>query len=231
MSALFSLPLFWIAVTVLVFEGAERISRATKRHPLAQPLMIAVPVLMLALHVTHTSYASYIQATDFIVFLLGPAVVGLAVPIWAQRKMIKRLALPLGLALAAGSLTAMISVGGLMWVMGAPHVLITSGLPRATTTAVAMALSEQLGGVPALTIVFVAISGMMGAMVALPMFNRMGLTDHRARGLAMGITAHGFGAARAYEDHPVAGAFASLGMALNAVVSALLAALLVLTGW
>lgn len=228
MKDLLTTPLFWLALTLVVFEGADQISRRSGRHPLCHPVLLATPVLIGLLLLTRTSYATYWSGTQALSFLLGPAVVGLAVPVWAQRDLIRRLALPIGLALMAGAVTAVVSAVGVLALFGAPQEILASIAPRATTTPVAMAVAQQLGGVPALAAVIVLIAGVIGAMTATPLFNAMKMTDYRARGLAVGVSAHGFGAARAFQVDSTAGAFASLGMALNAVATATLLSVLAL---
>ena len=226
MSALLSIPIFWLAATLLVFEGADALSRRSGRHPLCHPVVIATPILIGLLLTTRTPYPAYRDATQVLGLLLGPAVVGMAVPIWRQRAVIKRLAVPIALALACGAVTAIVSAVGILTLFGAPREILASIAPRATTTPVAMAMATQLGGVPALAAIIVMFAGIVGAMTATPLFNAMKLTDYRARGFAGGVSAHGFAAARAFQVNATAGAFASLGMALNAVTTAILLSLL-----
>lgn len=225
MSDLLTTPLFWLTVTFVIFEAADRISRKSNRHPLCHPVLWSTPVLIALLVVTGTSYPTYLGATSMLGFLLGPAVVGLAVPVWQQRALIRKLAMPISLALGAGAMTAIVSAVGILALFGAPRELLVSIAPRATTTPVAMAMAEQLHGVPALAAVIVLFAGVVGAMTATPLFNFMKIRDYRARGFAVGVSAHGFGAARAFQVDSTAGAFASLGMALNAVVTAALLSL------
>ena len=160
--------------------------------------------------------------------MLGPAVVGLAVPIWRQRTLIRRQALPIALALAAGAATAIISAVGVLWLCGAPRAVLASIAPRAVTTPVAMAVASQLGGAPALAAAIVLFAGVVGAMTATPLFNGLKIRDFRARGFAVGVSAHGIGTARAFQVDSTAGAFAGLGMALNAVATSALLSLLAL---
>jgi predicted murein hydrolase (TIGR00659 family) len=228
MSGLLSTPILWLAATLLVFEGADRLSLRSGRHPLLHPVLLATPVLIVALMATDTPYPTYRDATQVLGFLLGPAVVGLAVPIWARRALIRRLAVPIWLSLIAGAITAVASAVGILSLFGAPREVLASIAPRATTTPVAMEVATQLGGVPALAAVIVLFAGVVGAMTATPLFNAMGIRDYRARGFAIGVSAHGFGAARAFQVDHVAGAFASLGMALNAVMTASLLSVLAL---
>lgn len=226
MNDLLSIPIFWLVVTLMIFEGADRISRRSGRHPLCHPVLLATPVLIGLLLATGTPYPAYLGATQVLGFLLGPAVVGLAVPIWQRRDLIRRLAVPLGLSLLAGAVTAIISAVGILRLFGAPEEIVASIAPRATTTPVAMAMASQLGGIPALAAVIVLFAGVVGAMTATPLFNAMKIRDYRARGFALGVSAHGFGAARAFQVDATAGAFASLAMALNAVATALLLSVL-----
>jgi len=211
-----------MAATLLVFAGFDRVSKRLGRPPLLHPVLWSVPVLMAALWATRTPYAVYADATRFITFLLGPAVVCMAVPIWAQRATIRRLALPVGLALMAGSLTAIVSAVGIVWAFGAPEAVLASMAPRAATSPVGMAVAETLGGIPALAAVIIVFSGVLGAMIATPLLNLMRMKDYRVRGFAVGVSAHGVGSARAFQLSPVAGAYAGLGMALNAVMTTVL---------
>ncbi|TPE62482.1 LrgB family protein [Sandaracinobacter neustonicus] len=222
MTELLATPILWLAATLLLFELADRISRRSNRHPLCHPVLLATPVLIGLLLLSGTPYPVYHEATAMLTFLLGPAVVGLAVPIWRLRGLIRRMAVPVALALTAGAVTAITSAVGILILFGAPREILASMAPRATTTPVAMAMAEQLGGIPALAAVIVLFAGIVGAMTATPLLNRMGIADYRARGFAVGVSAHGVGAARAFQVDATAGAFASLGMALNAIATSAL---------
>lgn len=226
MSELLTTWILWLTVTLVVFEGIDMISRRFGRHPLANPVLWSTPLLIAVLLVTATPYETYYDATMLLTFMFGPAVVGLAVPIWQRRPLIARLAVPILVALFAGAVTAIVSVVGLLWLFGAPPELLASVAPRATTTPVAMEMALQLGGIPALAAVATLFSGVMGAMAGRPLFNIMKIDDYRARGFAVGITSHGIGAARAFQTSATAGTFASLGMAINAVVTSILLSVL-----
>lgn len=221
-------PLLWLAATLGAFEAADLVSRRLNRHPLCHPVLWSTPVLIAMLAATHTSYATYAAATMPLSFLLGPAVVALAVPIWAQRARIRQLARPIALALVAGAVTSAASAVGILALFGAPRDVLATIAPRATTTPVAMAVAGQLGGIPQLAAVIVPVAGVLGAMCATPLFDLMGIRDYRARGFAAGVSAHGVGTARAFQVDPTAGALAGLGMALNAVFTATLLSIVVL---
>ena len=228
MSDLLTTPILWLSVTLIVFEAADIVSRRSGRHPLCHPVALATPALIVLLLATQTAYPIYLDATQALSFLLGPAVVGLAVPIWRQRALIRRQAFPIALALAAGAATAIVSAVGVLWLFGAPRAVLASIAPRAVTTPVAMAVASQLGGIPSLAAAIVLFAGVVGAMTATPLFNLMKIHDYRARGFAVGVSAHGIGTARAFQVDSTAGAFAGLGMALNAVATAALLSVLAL---
>lgn len=219
MSDLFP-TLLWLSVTVVVFFAMDRLAQRLGRPPYLHPVLMATPILIAVLVLSGTPYPTYTASTAMLSFLLGPTVVSMAVPIWAQRATIRRLALPIALALGAGAVTAVVSAVGVVWAFGAPVEILASIAPRATTTPVGMAVAQTLGGIPALAAVIVIFSGVLGAMVATPLLNAIGVMDYRARGFAVGVSSHGAGAARAFEVHPVAGAYAGVGMALNAVATA-----------
>ena len=231
MSALIPLaasPLLWIVLTLAVFEFADLVSRRTNRHPLAHPVLLSVPVIAAVLFATHTPYHHYAEGTAMLTFLLGPATVALAVPLWRNWSLVRRSAKPVLGALAAGSITAIGSVVAIAWALGAPPAILASVAPRAATTPVAIAVAAGIGGTPSLAAVAVLISGILGAMIATPLLDRLGVTDPRARGFAAGVTAHGLGTARAFQVSETAGTFAGMAMALNAAMTAMLLTLVAL---
>lgn len=226
MTDFLSSPLFWLTITLVIFQASDFISLRSRRHPLCHPVLLSTPVLIGLLLATDTPYATYLDATQVLGFLLGPAIVGLAVPIWARRTLIRQMAFPIALALLAGSLTAIATAVGILSLFGAPETILASIAPRASTTPVAMEMASVLGGIPALAAVIVLSSGIVGAMTATPLFNGLHMNDYRARGFAIGLSSHGFGAARAFQVDATAGTFASLAMALNAIATAVILSLL-----
>jgi len=126
----------------------------------------------------------------------------------------------------AGSATAAASAVAIARALGASRETLLSLAPKSVTTPIAMGIAEQIGGLPSLTAVLVILTGMTGAMLGTWTLNLLRIGDWRARGLAVGVAAHGIGTARAILVHPVAGAFAGLAMGLNGVATALLLPLL-----
>ncbi|MEX1661185.1 LrgB family protein [Thioclava sp. 15-R06ZXC-3] len=222
-SYLSSEPLLWLWATLLAYWLGDFIFRMTRRSPFANPVMIAVVLLGSVLLATHTPYERYFDGAQFVHFMLGPATVCLAVPLYDNLPKVKRALLPIAAGLIVGSTTAVVSVLAIAKAMGAGPILLASLAPKSVTAPVAIGISQQLGGEPSLTAVLVIITGMIGAIVVTPMLNLLGFRDWRARGLAVGVAAHGIGTARAFQVHETAGAFASIGMGMNAVLTAFLA--------
>ena len=220
-------PLLWLSVTLLVYAIADTVSLKTRRHPLANPVLHSMWIIGAFLLLTGTSYATYFGGAQFVHFLLGPATVALAVPLYENRKVVASAILPMLVALAAGSVTAVGSVVLLAQAAGLPRAVILSLAPKSVTAGVAMGISESLHADPSLTAVAVILTGIMGAIVVTPLMDRMGITDFRARGFAVGIAAHGIGTARAFQVDAVAGVFAGIAMSLNALVTSLLVPLAV----
>ena len=218
-------PLLWLTATLAAYALGDACYRAANRLPLVNPVLIAVALLGGLLWATGTPYATYFEGAQFVHFLLGPATVALAVPLAANLSRLRRALLPVLAALLAGSLTAMITALAIARAFGADAALMATLAPKSTTAPVAIGISGGLGGSPTLTAVLVILTGVTGAMIATPLLNALGLKDWRARGLATGVASHGIGTARAFQVHPLAGAFAGLGMALNAVLTALVAPL------
>ena len=220
-------PLLWLTVTLLVYAIADAVSLKTQRHPLANPVLHSIWVVALFLLLTGTSYSTYFAGAQFVHFLLGPATVALAVPLYENRKRVAASILPMLVALVVGSITAIVSVMVLASMFGLPRPVILSLAPKSVTAGVAMGISESLGADPSLTAVSVILTGIMGAIVVTPLMNRAGITDFRARGFAAGLAAHGIGTARAFQVDEIAGVFSGIAMSLNALVTSLLVPLAV----
>ena len=216
-------PLLGLTATLLAYIAAYRIYRRTGFNPLANPVAIAVALLVTLLTLTGTPYRTYFDGAQFVHFLLGPATVALALPLFDQRQRLARLALPLTLGLAAGVTTAIVSAVGIAWALGASRETLLSLAPKSVTTPIAMGIAEKIGGLPSLTAVFVILTGMTGAIIARPLMNALGIDSHTARGFAVGVAAHGIGTARAFQVSEQMGAFAGLAMGLTALVTAFVA--------
>ena len=220
-------PLLWLTATLAAYVAADNLQRRLGRHPLANPVLIAVAVLVLVLRASGTPYKTYFDGAQFVHFMLGPATVALGVPLAAKAQELKRLLLPMMAAVVAGSVTAIVTASAVGWALGASRTTLLSLVPKSVTTPIAMAISEQIGGSPGLTAVLVILTGVTGAIIVTPLMNALGLKDYAARGLAAGVAGHGIGTARAFQVSELAGTLAGMGLALNGLVTAILAPMLV----
>lgn len=219
-------PLLHLTLTLIAYQAGLLVYQRAKLNPLCNPVLIAIVALVCLLWATGTNYETYFAGAQFVHFLLGPATVALAFPLYRQIEQVKRSALALVVSLLAGSLTAMISALAIAWALGASRTSLISLAPKSVTAPVAMGITEKLGGLPSLTAVLVILTGIIGAMLGPMLLNLLGIRDWPARGLAMGTASHGIGTARALQVNQVAGAFSGLAMGLNALATALLLPLL-----
>lgn len=215
-------PLLWLVATLAAYVICERIWHATNRHPLTNPVLLSVIPLALILVWTKTPYTTYFAGASFVHFMLGPATVALAIPLVAEFKRVRRLLVPIAVALLAGSLTAIISAVGIAWLLGAPHTVMASLAPKSVTTPIAMGIASLIGGLPSLTAVVVVITGIFTAMIAAPLTRLLRIKDHAAHGFAAGLSGHGIATARAFHDSQLAGTFAGLALALNGILTSVL---------
>jgi predicted murein hydrolase (TIGR00659 family) len=215
-------PLFGLTATLSVYVAAQALAQRLGQPPWANPVLFTVVALVLLLLASGTPYPAYFAGAQFIHFLLGPAVVALAWPLWQRRAELRRHAAAIGAAALIGGAAAAASAVGLGWLLGLPHDVLMSLAPKSVTAPVAMGIAEQIGGVPALAAAFAVLTGMVGAVSAKYLFDLLRIAPPRVRGFALGTASHGIGAARAMQVDPDAGAYAGLALGLQVVLAALL---------
>lgn len=215
-------PLAGLTVTLVAYQAGLWLFERFGRRPVLNPVMIAVVLIALALTVSGIDYRTYFAGAQFVHFLLGPATVALAVPLYNQFNQVRRSALAMIVALLVGSAASALSAVALAWLFGGSVATLLSMAPKSVTSPIAMGVSEQIGGLPSLTAVFVILTGIIAASFGTWVLNLVRVKDWRARGFGMGVAAHGIGTARALQVNEVAGAFAGLGMGLNGLATALL---------
>jgi predicted murein hydrolase (TIGR00659 family) len=215
-------PLAALSATLLAWLAAGRLHILCGRHPLANPVLFAVVMLAGVLLAAGVDYRAYFAGAQFVHFLLGPATVALAVPLYRQFALVRRSAPAAIASVVLGGAFAAAAGVGIALALGAAPEVTASLAPRSVTTPVAMGIAERIGGLPALTAVVVILSGIVGAALGPVMLDIVGVKDWRARGLAIGTASHGIGTARALSVNATAGAFSGLAMGLNALATALL---------
>lgn len=221
-----STPLFGLTATLVVYLLAQTFYASVDQAPWANPVLWSVTTLALVLSATGTAYPTYFSGAQFIHFLLGPAVVALAWPLWQRRAALRAgwsrflLAALIGGSAAAGSAVA------LGWALGLPLDVILSLAPKSVTAPVAMGVAEKIRGIPALAAVFAVVTGLVGAVSGKYLFDLLRIgTDEAgwmARGFALGTASHGIGSARALQVNADAGAWAALALGLQVVLASLL---------
>lgn len=215
-------PLPGLLATLLAYQAACWLQRRAHYHPAANPVLLAIAMLAVLLTVSGIPYAQYFDGAKLVHFLLGPATVALAVPLYAHMRRLRAMLLPVLTALLAGSLTAIISAMVIARLLGASAPTVLSLAPKSVTTPIGMAIAERIGGLPSLTAVLVILTGIVGAVAARALFQAMHIKDEAVQGLAIGVAAHGIGTARAFQMSEQTGAFAALAMGLNGALTAVL---------
>ncbi|RQR51562.1 LrgB family protein [Burkholderia sp. Bp9140] len=216
-------PLAGLTLTLIAYLCAQAIYRKARFSPLANPVLISIALIVTILASTGTSYRTYFDGAQFVHFLLGPATVALALPLYRQWANLRKAALPLLGALTAGSTTAVVSALVIAGALGASQQTLASLAPKSATTPIAMAIAERLGGIPSLTAVLVICTGIFGAVTARSLLNLLRISAPEVRGFALGVASHGIGTARAFQVDATMGAYAGLGMGLNGVLTAIVA--------
>jgi predicted murein hydrolase (TIGR00659 family) len=219
-------PLLHLTLTLVAYQIGLAIYRRANLNPVFNPVLLAVVMVVAVLVATRTPYESYFDGAQFVHFLLGPATVALAIPLYRQFEKVRQSALAIAASIIARSLTASLSAVLIARLLGGSRDSLISLAPKSVTAPVAMGIAERLGGLPSLTAVLVILTGILGAMMGTAILNALGIKDWAARGLAMGTASHGIGTARALQVNEVAGAFSGLAMGLNALATALMLPLL-----
>ena len=219
-------PLFGLTATLVVYVIAQAVYTRCRQAPWANPVLWTVVLLASGLLATGVSYPTYFAGAQFIHFLLGPAVVALAWPLWLRRQELRERWSRLLIAALAGGAAGSGSAVLLSWAFGLPAEVVLSLVPKSVTAPVAMGIAEKIGGIPALAAVFAVLTGLVGALCGKYLFDALRIptdpTGWAARGFAMGTAAHGLGAARALQVNADAGAYARLALGLQVVLASLL---------
>jgi predicted murein hydrolase (TIGR00659 family) len=215
-------PLAGLTITLVAYVIGYAIYTRAKLHPIANPVLIAVIAILICLRLGNIDYGTYFAGAQFVHFLLGPAVVGLAVPLARAWPTLRKLAVPVAGTLAVGSAVALVTAVGIAWALGASPGTLASLAPKSVTAPIAMGIAERIGGVAALAAVFAVATGIIGAALGKFVFDAVGVRDWRARGFALGLAAHGIGTARAFQVNAEAGTYSGLAFGLHGAFAAVL---------
>ena len=214
-------PLFALLLTLVSFKLALAIYQRSGRNVLLQPFLLTCIPIYCCIKLGLLTLPQFQSGTAVLSMLLGPATVALAVPLYRFIHAILDQAWLLLCAIVIGAFTATASAYLLAIWAGAQQIVAISILPKTVTTPIAMEVAQSLGGLPAIAAGCVAITGIVGAIAGPWLFDRMNITDPRVRGLALGLAAHAVGTARAFDESPQTGAYASLGLGITGILIAL----------
>ncbi|CAH1534511.1 Inner membrane protein YohK [Vibrio owensii] len=212
----------WLLVTIVVFLAARQIAIKVN-NPIANPLLISIAVLIPLLTFLKVPFETYYADNEYISFLLQPAVVALAYPLYEQLPQIKANWRIIALACSLGSVMSMLTATLIAVAFKADISLIASLVGKSVTTPIAMEISSHLGGEAAVAAILVLIVGLFGAILAYPIFNLIGIKHTIARGLTMGTVSHALGTATCAEKKPGDAAFSSLALVLCGIITSILA--------
>ena len=210
-----------LALTFGAFALFKELQRRTG-WVLLNPILLTIASLILFLKLTGISYEAYQEGGQLIEFWLKPAVVALGVPLYLQLEMIKKQLLPILLSQLVGCLVGIVSVVLVAKLLGATPDVICSLAPKSVTTPIAMEVSNTIGGIPSLTAAVVVLVGLFGAVFGFKILTLGRVKSPIAQGLSMGTASHAIGTSAAMEISRKYGAYASLGLTLNGILTALL---------
>lgn len=217
----FSSEFFLIALTFAVFFVAKVLQKKTGLM-LLNPILLTIVLLILFLKVMGITYETYYEGGHLIEFWLKPAVVALGVPLYLQLETIKKQVLPIILSQLAGCVVGIVSVVLVAKAMGASREIICSLAPKSVTTPIAMEIAGSIGGIPSLTAAVVVCVGLLGGILGFKTMKLTHIVSPMGQGLSMGAAAHAVGTSAAAEHGHKYGAFASLGLTLNGILTAML---------
>lgn len=210
-----------LALTFGVYYGARQLQKWTGWVVL-NPILVTIAVLIVFLKLTGISYDTYQEGGRYIDFWLKPAIVALGVPLYQYLGQIRRQFVPIIVSQLVGCLVGLVSVVLIARWMGASREVIISLAPKSVTTPIAMEVCSAAGGIPSLTAAIVVCVGLLGAVFGFKMLEVWHVRNPYSQGLGLGAASHAVGTSRAMEKGDTYGAYASLGLILNGVLTALL---------
>lgn len=215
-------PIIWLAITFALYYVAGLL-RKRIGWVVLNPILITIIVIICLLKLSDVTYDTYQEGGKYIEFWLKPAIVALGVPLYKHLNSIKEHFIPIFLSQLAGSVVGIVSVAAIADVLGATNEVIISLAPKSVTTPIAIEISSTLGGIPSLTAAVVVPVGILGAVLGYKTMELARLKDDISKGLSMGTASHAVGTAASMEVNPIHGAYATLGLILNGILTSLFA--------
>jgi predicted murein hydrolase (TIGR00659 family) len=214
-----------VGLTLIVYALAQKLYIRTGSI-FFNPVAVTIGSIILLLLFTRIPYEVYAVGGDYVLFLLGPSVVALGLPLYTRRREILARKAPILIGVFAGAFASIISASGTAWLLGGSREVVLSLAPKSVTTPIAISIVEKIGGIAPLTAALVVLTGCLGAICGPEFCRLIGIRDPAAMGLAVGTAAHGIGTARMLEVDRLGGAIAGLAIGLNGLITAFLLPLL-----
>ncbi|MGH1455655.1 MAG: LrgB family protein [Alphaproteobacteria bacterium] len=230
LESLYTDPLFSLLLTLCSFSAFVHLQKKAGGHTLLNPVGWSIFTCVLFIYITGIDYADYMEGAQMIHFLLGPVIVALAVPLYKFLDQIKKDAVAIILTTLIMSPVAGFGAYALLVGLGTGNEdLLLAIIPKSTTTPIGIEISNKISSVASLTVMFVIMTGVTGALLATPLFKILGIKDEKVQGLAIGIICHGIGSSRAFQISERAGTYGVIGMGLMGIISGFLLPILVIT--
>lgn len=209
---------FGVMISILAYEFGVFLKKKTKLA-ICNPLLVAVAAVMVLLAILKVDYETYKEGADLLSYLLTPATVCLAVPLYEQMSLLKSNVKAIMAGILSGVLTSLLSILLMGMLFGIDHELYVTLLPKSITTAIGMGVSEELGGIVTITVAVIIITGIVGNVIGEQVCSLFRIQEPIAKGIAMGTSAHAIGTARAMEMGEVEGAMSSLSIAVAGLLT------------
>ena len=213
---------FGVAVSVLAYECGVWM-KAKWKVALFNPLLISIAAVIILLKVFHIEYSAYNEGAKYLSYLLTPATVCLAVPLYEQVELLKKNMTAILVGIFSGVISSLTCVLLMSYAFGLKHEEYVTLLPKSITTAIGMGVSEELGGIVTITVAVIVITGVLGNIIAEYVCHIFGIKEPIAKGVAIGSAAHAVGTAKAIEIGEIEGAMSSLSIAVSGIITVVLA--------
>ena len=213
-----------VVLSLLAYEIGMFIKNKTKKA-IFNPLLISIVIVIAVLILFDVDYDSYNQSAKYISYLLTPATVSLAIPLYRQLNLLKQNFMAIILGILSGVLTSLISILGMSILFGLTHKEYVTLLPKSITTAIGMGVSEELGGYVTITVVVIIITGILGNIIGSFACNIFRITNPISKGLALGTSSHAIGTTKAMEMGEIEGAMSSLSIVVAGLMTVVLASI------
>lgn len=209
---------FGVMVSILAYELGVLLKKKLKLA-ICNPLLVSIVVVMIVLAVFHVDYESYQEGAQMLSYLLTPATVCLAIPLYEQIGLLKNNAKAIFAGIVSGVLTSLVSILAMALLFGFSHEEYVTLLPKSITTAIGMGVSEELGGIVTITVAVIIVTGILGNVIGEYVCRVFKIEEPIAKGIALGSASHAIGTARAMEMGEIEGAMSSLSIAVAGLLT------------